>query len=93
MTKFKTCAISETCFRMAHFSERQTMPILNLIHDGTCFKTARNTQSFIYFYQSIIKTTKLHIKSINKQNKITEMDQTVRLEKKKVFHHRTMRQR
>ena len=30
---------SETCFRMAHFSERHTMPIWNMFQNGTCFRT------------------------------------------------------
>ena len=35
---------SETCFRMAHFSERHAMPIWNMFQDGTFFRTARNTR-------------------------------------------------
>ena len=39
------CCQSEACFRNAHFSERHTMPIWNMFHDGTCFRTARNTRT------------------------------------------------
>ena len=43
MTKFAQCR-SETCFRMAHFSKRHTIPIWNKFQNGTFFQNGTECQ-------------------------------------------------